>query len=321
VSVADGTPQVSSVGIVGAGVIGSGWVMHFLRMGLDVQVYDPFPGTDERLRREVEETWETLAVLGLRDGASPDRLSVSTSLEDVVGAVDFVQESSPENLESKIDVFARMDAAAADGVVLATSTSGLSITAIQSGCANPERVIVGHPFNPPYIMPLVEVVRGERTDKGLAEWTTAFYEHYGKRPILLEVEVPGFVATRLQEALWREMLHIVAEGEATVEPCDAAVVYGPGPRWAFMGPALTFHLGGGEGGMAATLDQFGPTLQEPWSRLMGPELTEELSERLIEGANKLAAGRSIPELRRERDLGLIELMSALDRVTGVKEDK
>jgi carnitine 3-dehydrogenase len=312
-ALADGTPTVERVGIVGAGLIGAGWLMHYLRVGLEVVVHDPAPGADDRLRRAVDELWPTLERIGLRDGASPDRLRFGATLEDVVAEVQVVQESTPEDVERKVDLYARMDAAAPPDVVLLSSTSGLPATAMQARCRHPERVAVGHPFHPVYILPLVEVVKGEQTTAETMDWATAFYAHYEKKPIALQVEVPGFVATRIQEALWREMLHIVAEGEATVEQVDDAVRYGPGPRWALMGPSMAFHLGGGEGGMAYTLEQFGPFFHEPWSRLDSPPLTDELRTALIDGCDRMSAGRTVAEMARERDACLIELMRAVDR--------
>jgi carnitine 3-dehydrogenase len=183
---------------------------------------------------------------------------------------------------------------------------------VQGGCAHPERTVVGHPFNPPYLIPLVELVGGKKTDPEAVTWAAAFYEHFAKRVVKLSKELPGFIANRLQEAMWREMLHMVANDEATVQEIDDAIVYGPGLRWAIMGPGMTFHVAGGDGGMGHVLDQFGPCLKWPWTRLEAPELTDELRRRMIEGCEAEANGRSIGEMIRERDETLIEILNLIE---------
>jgi carnitine 3-dehydrogenase len=300
------------VGIIGSGVIGGGWALHFLAQGLDVIAFDAHPDARTRMQRMIDSTWPSLENLGLAPTASPDRLRFADRLEDAVAEVDVVQESTPEVLDAKIEIFRQMDAAAPAETVLLSSTSGLSMTAMQVGCANPERTVVGHPFNPPYLIPLVEVVGGAKSDPAAVDWAVAFYEGCGKRVVKLSKELPGFIASRLQEAMWREMLHMVANDEATVEEIDDAIVYGPGLRWAIMGPGLTFHVAGGEGGMAHVLDQFGPSLKWPWTRLEAPELTDELRTRMIEGCEAEAKGRGIGEMIRERDDTLIEMLKMLE---------
>jgi carnitine 3-dehydrogenase len=304
--------EVGRVGIVGSGVIGGGWALHFLAQGLDVIAFDPHPDAPGRMKRMLEAAWPSLEKLGLKPGASPDRLSFADRLEDAVREVDVVQESSPEVLDAKIEIFRQMDAAASPDTALLSSTSGLSMSDMQVECAHPERTVVGHPFNPPYLVPLVEVVGGAQTDPAVVDWAAAFYGHFGKRVVKLTKELPGFIACRLQEAMWREMLHMVANGEATVEDIDDAIVYGPGLRWAIMGPGMTFHVAGGEGGMAHVLDHFGPTLKWPWTRLEAPELTDELRRKMIEGCESEANGRSIDELIRERDDTLIDILKLLE---------
>src|SRR5216683_41405 len=289
--------QARRVGIVGAGVIGGGWALHYLRTGFDVDVYDPAPGARGDLLRMVEASWPLLERMGLREGASQGRL---TFHEHLAGAV-------------KRRVLAEVDRAARPEVVIASSTSGFAMTMLQADCAHPERCVVGHPFNPPYLIPLVEVVGGEQTDPAAVDWLAAFYAAMGKRPLRLSRELPGFVGNRLQEAIWREALHMVAAGEATVEEIDEAITYGPGLRWAQMGPCLTFHLAGGSGGMAHMLDHFGPALLEPWTRLQAPPLTPQLRERMVEGCLRQAGGRSVAELERRRDEFLAELLTLVDR--------
>jgi carnitine 3-dehydrogenase len=307
--------QVGRVGIVGAGVIGGGWAMHFLRMGLDVDVYDPSAQARGDLLRVLEETWPLLDRMGLRPGARPERLRVHADLAGAVYAADMVQENSPEDREVKRGVLAEIDRSARPDAVIASSTSGFAMTMLQADCARPERCVVGHPFNPPYLIPLVEVVGGERTDPAAVNWLAAFYTAMGKRPLRLSRELPGFVGNRLQEALWREALHMVAAGEATVEEIDEAIAYGPGLRWAQMGPCLTFHLAGGSEGMAHMLDHFGAALLEPWTRLEAPPLTPQLREQMVSGCEREAAGRSVAELERRRDEFLAELLDLVDRFT------
>ena len=304
---------VRRVGIVGAGVIGGGWALHFLRMGFDVDIYDPGPTARDGMTRMLESAWPVLQRLGLRDGASPDRLAFRDTLADAVGGADVIQENSPEDAAVKRRVLAEIDAVTRPEVVIASSTSGFAMTMLQADCLHPERCVVGHPFNPPYLIPLVEVAAGEKTDPAAADWLTEFYAAAGKRPLRLSRELPGFVGNRLQEAMWREALHMVAAGEATVEEIDASIAWGPGLRWAQMGPCLTFHLAGGSGGMAHMLDHFGPALLEPWTRLEAPELTPELRQRMIDGCLREAAGRSITDLERERDEFLAELIPLLER--------
>ena len=305
--------QVTRVGIVGTGVIGGGWALHFLRMGLDVDVYDPGPRAQRDLLRMLEVTWPLLERTGLRPGASPDRISFHTNLAAAVGTADMVQENSPEDGPLKRAVIADIDRAAPPEAVIASSTSGFAMTMLQADCARPERCVVGHPFNPPYLIPLVEVVGGEQTDPAAVDWLAAFYAAVGKRPLRLSRELPGFVGNRLQEAMWREALHMVAAGEATVEEIDESIAYGPGLRWAQMGPYLTFHLAGGSGGIAHMLDHFGAALLEPWTRLQAPPLTPELRERIVDGCLREADGRSVAELERTRDEFLAELLQLVER--------
>ncbi len=305
--------QVKRVGVVGAGVIGGGWALHYLRMGLDVDVYDPAPSARPDLLTTLEEKWPLLERMGLARGASPDRLSFTADLAAAVAGADVVQENSPEDLSVKREVIAAIDRVAPPDTVIASSTSGFTMTTLQAGCAIPQRCVVGHPFNPPYLIPLVEVVGGELTDPAAVDWLAGFYAAAGKRPLRLSRELPGFVGNRLQEALWREALHMVAEGEATVEEIDEAIAFGPGLRWAQMGPCMTLHLAGGSAGMAHTLDHFGAALLEPWTRLEAPPLTGQLRERMVDGCNRMAHGRSVAELERQRDDFLAELLGLVQR--------
>ncbi|MFE1692240.1 3-hydroxyacyl-CoA dehydrogenase NAD-binding domain-containing protein [Streptomyces albidoflavus] len=306
--------NVRRVACVGAGVIGGGWVAHFLARGYDVTAWDPAPDAAQKLRRLVDAAWPALTSLGLAEGASPDRLTVTETLEQAVADAQFVQESAPEKLDLKRDLLTRLDAATPPGVVIASSTSGYPMTDMQTTAADPSRLVVGHPFNPPYLIPLVEVVGGEHTDPAAVAWAARFYETAGKSVITMNNEVPGFIANRLQEALWREALHMVANGEATVRDIDLSITEGPGLRWAVMGPMLTFVLAGGEGGMAHMLDHFGPSLKSPWTRLEAPELDRELYDAVVAGCDEAADGRSIADLVAERDKGVIDVLRATGRL-------
>ncbi|MFE1486236.1 3-hydroxyacyl-CoA dehydrogenase NAD-binding domain-containing protein [Streptomyces fimicarius] len=312
--------DVRRVACVGAGVIGGGWAAHFLARGYDVTAWDPAPDAADRLRRLVAAAWPALEQLGLADGASQDRLTVTATIEEAVAEAQFVQESAPEKLELKRDLLARLDAATPAGTVIASSTSGYPMTDMQTEAADPGRLVVGHPFNPPYLIPLVEVVGGDRTAPAAVEWASRFYAVAGKSVITMDREVPGFIANRLQEALWREALHMVANGEATVQEIDASITEGPGLRWAVMGPMLTFALAGGEGGMAHMLDHFGPSLKSPWTRLEAPELDRALYEAVVAGCEEAADGRSIADLVAERDRGVIDVLRATGRLPRSAEE-
>ena len=303
--------KVRRVACIGAGPIGAGWSAYFLANGFDVSTYIHDVGEERSLRALIDNAWLALEEIGLSEGADRTRLTVHTDLAEAVADAEFVQESVPEQLELKQSLYAQLGKLVPDDVVIASSTSGLTMTEIQKTCSTPERTVVGHPFNPPYLMPLVEVVGGEKTSADAVAWANAFYKQAGKAPVVLNREIPGFIATRLQEAIWREALHMVANGEATVEQIDTAITNGPGPRWALMGPCMVFHVGGGEGGMAYNLDQFGPALKLPWTRLEAPELTQELRDRMVDGCEDMAGGRDFTTLSREMNEGLVAIAKAL----------
>ncbi|MFC9238769.1 3-hydroxyacyl-CoA dehydrogenase NAD-binding domain-containing protein [Streptomyces decoyicus] len=306
--------DVRRIACIGAGVIGGGWVAHFLARGYDVTAWDPADGAEEKLRRLVAAAWPALEQIGLADGASQDRLTIAPTLAEAVADADFVQESAPEKLELKRSLLAELAAAARPGVVIASSTSGYPMTDMQTAAEGAGRLVVGHPFNPPYLIPLVEVVGGEKTDREAVTWASRFYDVAGKSVITMDRELPGFIANRLQEALWREALHMVANGEASVEDIDASITEGPGLRWAFMGPCLTFALAGGEGGMAHMLDHFGPSLKSPWTRLAAPELDRELRDAMVDGCADAAGDRTYADLVAERDQGVIDVLRATGRL-------
>ncbi|MEJ2869294.1 3-hydroxyacyl-CoA dehydrogenase NAD-binding domain-containing protein [Actinomycetospora sp. OC33-EN08] len=296
------------IACIGAGVIGGGWAAYFLAQGHDVVAWDPGPDAEARLRRIVEAARPALNSLGLPDEGWGG-LRVAGSLEDAVRDAEFVQESAPEDLELKRSLLADLAAATGPGTIVASSTSGFPMTDMAVRAADPSRLVVGHPFNPPYLIPLVEVVGGEATAPAVVKAAAEFYRSIGKSVIEMDREVPGFVANRLQEALWREALHMVANGEATVDQIDASITEGPGLRWPVHGPCRTFHLAGGEGGMAHMLDHFGPSLQAPWTRLEAPELTPELRDAMVEGT---ATERSFADLVAERDRAVIAIRRAVE---------
>jgi carnitine 3-dehydrogenase len=305
--------DVRNITTLGAGPIGAGWAAYFLAQGYDVTAWIFDAGEEEKLRGLIDAAWESLEELGLAEGASRDRLTVTTDLAQACANADFVQESVPENLTLKQSMYEKMGALVPADVVISSSTSGLTMSQIQETCPTPERTVTGHPFNPPYLMPLVEIVGGKKSDPEAVAWAGRFYEHAGKAPLVMDKEVPGFVATRLQEAIWREALHMINAGEATVEQIDTAIVNGPGPRWAIMGPCMVYHVGGGEGGMRYCLEQFGPALKFPWTRLVAPELTPELTETVVEGAEKAAGGQDFRTLTREMNSGLVAIAKALGK--------
>jgi carnitine 3-dehydrogenase len=303
--------DVRRVVCVGAGTIGGGWAAQFLSRGYDVAAWDPAPDGADRLRAQIDAAWPALTDLGLASGASRDRLSITATLAEAVDGAAFIQEGVPEVIDVKIEALAEIDAAAAPDAIIASSTSGFSMTDMQVRCAHPERTVVGHPFNPVYLIPLVEVVPGAKTDPAAATWAAAFYERAGKSAIIVKDQVYGFLANRLQEALWREALYMIRAGEATSDDLDRCISEGPGLRWAVMGPFLTFHLGGGPGGLGAFFDKFEGEGAAPYSRLPGPELTPELRAAVLEGTDRLVGGRSFEELVAERDRCLVAFLKVV----------
>ena len=305
--------RIERVAVVGTGVIGTGWAARCLAYGLDVVATDPAPRAEERMRAGVANAWPALEKTGLVEGASPNRLEFCKELADAVSSADFVIEAAPEVEVLKRGLVAEIDAGAASHVVIASSSSGLLPTRIQADCEHPERVLIGHPFHPVYLLPLVEIVGGVKTRPEVIRTAENFYRLIGMRPLQLRTEIEGYVGNRLQEAIWREALHMVADGVATTEDIDAAIRLGPGLRWAFMGPFLTFHMAGGNAGMEHVLEHFGPTLKLPWTKLEAPELSDELRHRLLEGTRKQTAGYSAAELERRRDECLIEIQDVIAR--------
>jgi 3-hydroxyacyl-CoA dehydrogenase len=309
--------EINCVGVVGTGVIGASWAAYFLARGFDVSASDPMPGAEARLRAAVRAHWPILEQMGLAAGAAPERLRFSADLMEALAGVDFVQESGPEREDLKLALFREMDALLPPEVILASSSSGLLMSRVQEACVHPERVVLGHPFNPPHMIPLVEVIGGALTSPVTVERAMAFYAAIGKRPIHVRKEVPGHIANRLQAALWREAFHLVEQGVATVADIDTAIAYGPGLRWALMGPFLNMHLGGGEGGMRHMLDHLGGPIESWWADLGTPGLTEALKEQICAGVADELTGRDAAQLAPARDAllaGLIEAKAATDKL-------
>ena len=307
--------MVKSVACIGMGVIGCGWASHFSAQGIQVHAWDPDSKSEELFKRTIEQAWPSMEKLGLASAASPDLVVFHKNIETAVENCSLVQESSPERLELKQKLLSTIDKACDTDCVIASSTSGYLVSDLALHCSvAPERIVVGHPFNPVYLLPLVELVAGPQTSSATMDRAEEIYSNSGKTVLRLEKEIDGFIADRLQEAMWREALHMVANGEATVEQLDLSITAGPGLRWALMGPMLTFHLAGGEGGMAHMLDHFGPSLQSPWTRLKAPKLTESLRNAVVDGCSEEADGRSVADLVLERDKGLTAIIQTLNEL-------
>ena len=302
--------QVKHVTSIGAGPIGAGWAAHFLARGYDVTAYLHDRNEEDKFMSVVNTAWPCLIDLGLADGASMDRLTITDDLAKATKDAQFIQESAPERLPIKQDLDETLGRITAPDVVIASSTSGLPMTDIQATCSTPERCVVGHPFNPPYLLPLVEVIGGNKTTNDALDRAMDFYAIAGKEPVRLKKEIPGFIATRLQEALWREALHMVANGEATPEDIDRALRFGPAPRMAVQGQCMAFHVACGAGGMATNLDQFGPALKLPWTRLEAPELTQELRDAMVDGCNAMAEGKHFEDMAADRDRRIVAILKA-----------
>jgi 3-hydroxyacyl-CoA dehydrogenase len=306
-----GGTEMQRIAVVATGVIGAAWATYFLARGLGVAATDPAPGAEDALRRAVEAQWPAMEAMGLAPGASPDRLRFAASLEEAVAEAQFVQENGPERLDLKRDLFRRLDGAAPADTVLATSSSTITISEIQDACArHPGRVVLGHPFNPAHLVPLVEVAGGRATSAGAVERALAFYRAIGKHPIHLRREVRGHVANRLQAALWQEAFHLVATGVASVADVDAAIAHGPGLRWALLGPFLNLHLSGGAGGIGALFDKpLWQATEAMWRDLGSVSVEAELGRRVAEGvAEELAAHGGREEVVRRRDEALLALL-------------
>ena len=300
------------VSIIGTGVIGAGWAARFIASGHHVQAYDPSPRSLIKLKTDVKKALISLSKIGLHKNASIKNLTYHNNLKDALKDTSFVQENAPEKEKLKTSLLKEIDQLLDKKILIASSSSGLLPTKIQSKCKFPNRVLIGHPFNPVYLLPLVEIVKGKKTSQQSALKLKKIYESIGMKPLMVRKEIEGYISDRLQEALWRESLHLIKDGIASTEEIDDAIVYGPGLRWAFMGVCLTFHLAGGEEGMKHMLEQFGPALKLPWTKLKAPELNKKLKDRMISGTKKQAGKFSIDDLEKQRDFFLIEIMKTLN---------
>jgi carnitine 3-dehydrogenase len=301
----------SPVGLVGGGVIGAGWAARFLLNGCDVSMFDPDPEIARKLGTVIANARRAQAKLFPGLSTSEGRLTIAASIEQAVAGAGFVQESLPEREDLKQSVLAAVDRATRPEVVIASSTSGLLPTRLQAKMANPDRFVVGHPFNPVYLLPLVEVCGGEKSSEAAKQAAMELYTAVGMRPLHVRKEIDGFIADRLLEALWREALWLVKDGVATTEEIDDAIRFGAGLRWSFMGTFLIYRMAGGEAGMRHFLAQFGPALKLPWTKLEAPELTDELIDLVSAQSDDQAAGASIRELELRRDDCLIAVLGAL----------
>lgn len=302
--------QIRKVAVVGTGLIGTSWAAQYLARGLDVVATDPAPGAEEKLRHGIDEAWELLSVNGLAPDASRERLTFTPDMNEAVAKADFVQENVPERLVLKSRVFAQMDQVAPPETILASSASGITMDGIQSGCKqHPERCVLGHPFNPPHVIPLVEVVGGAKTSEAVIDRAMAFYASIGKKPIRLRKAVPGHVGNRLQAALYREILYLIQQGVLSVEDADLAVSYGPGLRWGVMGPSLQWHLAGGSSGIEHFVKQFMEGFSGLMKKLEMPDVTPALMQTVIEGVLKEANGQSVEQLAQAENQLVLELLA------------
>ena len=305
---------VRKVAVAGAGVIGSGWISRFLAYGLDVAAWDPNPDVFDTSRAAVSRSWPAMRNRGYPHAGDAGTATYHSSLAAACDGADWVQECAPENEQLKRKLLADIDAVTPAAAVIASSSSGLLPSSIQSDCHAPHRVIVAHPFNPVYLLPLVELVAGSATAEATLTRGKTFYASVGMTPLHVRVEIEGYLSDRLQEAMWREILHLVNDDVATTAELDDAIRYGPGLRWPVMGTCLTFHLAGGDAGMAHMLDQFGPALELPWTHMSAPPLTGKLREAMVAGTAEQSAGMSVGELEEARDEALVAIMNALERL-------
>ncbi len=298
---------IQTIGIAGTGLIGAGWAARLLIRGLDVIAYDVSPAAEAKLRAAIKVAWPSMAKLQPRK-RKRGKLTFTTDLKEMAAKADFIHEAAPEREDLKIRLFRDIDAVARPEVVIASSSSGFLPTRLQSQCRHPERVVIGHPFNPVYLLPLVETVPGEKTSKQAMDRAGAYFESIGMHVLRLKKEIDGYICDRLQEALWREALNILDKDVGSTGDIDDSIVYSAGMRWAFMGSFMTYHLAGGPGGMRDFIKQFDPTLELPWTDLKFPKWNAALEKRLVEGCEAQAAGRTVAALEAKRNAILVDMM-------------
>ena len=304
---------IEKVAVIGTGVIGTGWIIRFLFNKKKINIYDPNTKQKKFLIKEIKRVKPILKKFYKNKIDIKSQLKFCKTLEKAVKDVDLIQENAPENENLKTKIIKEISLYAKKTSIISSSSSGLLPTKIQAKCINPQRVIIAHPFNPVYLLPLVEIVPGKKTDLKIIIKAEKFYSNIGMKTLVLKKELPGYLSDRLQESMWRESLHIINEGYASTQDLDDAIIYGPGLRWSLMGTFLTFHLAGGEMGMKHMLEQFGPALKLPWTKLKAPELTESLKNKIIQGTKRQSKNRSIDKLANSRDNFLIDLQNLLTK--------
>src|ERR1700692_2189429 len=311
------TKPIRRVTIIGTGVIGASWAALYLAKGLEVVATDIAQNAESALKRFVDAAWPALKRLGLAPGASQSKLSFTPKIEVAVSGADLIQENGPERLDFKQKLYGQLYEVLPADVIIASSSSGLTMSEIQLGCrSHPERCVIGHPFNPPHLVPLVEIVGGAKTSEETIQRVAEFYRSIGRRTVLVRKEMPGHVANRLQAALAREVYYLVAEGVVSAADVDTALCWGPGLRWGLMGNMLLNHLGGGEGGIEHFFEQFTRPMTAWWKSLGNPVLTPGVQQKLIDSVHAEVGSRSIEELAAERDemlLGLLELRTGAEK--------
>ena len=302
--------QVRRIAIIGTGVIGASWAAQYLARGFDVIATNLDPKAESQLRKDIDAAWKDLTIIGLSPGATRDRLTFTSNMKEALSNADFVQENAPERPDFKIKLFTEIDDATPTDSIIASSSSGITMSVIQSGCKHPERCVIGHPFNPPHMIPLVEVVGGKKTSPEAIKQAMVFYAAIGKKPIHLRKEMIGHAANRLQAALYKEVVYLIEQGMLSVEDADAAVSWGPGLRWGVMGPSLLWHIGGGEGGIHHFMEQLMDPLATMMKNLGNPEITSEVKQTITQGVLHEAGNRSVEQLAQEESdmlLGLLRI--------------
>jgi len=302
-----------TIAVIGTGVIGTGWIIRFLFNKKKIKVFDPSKTQKKFLLNEIKRTSKTLERFYSKRINLEKQLFFCDSVQEAVKNADLIQENAPENEKLKTKVIKDISLSAPKTAIIASSSSGLLPTKIQSQAKNPERVLIAHPFNPVYLLPLVELVPGKKTTKANISKANKFYSKIGMKTLILKKELPGYLSDRLQESMWRESLHIINEGYASTQDLDDAIIYGPGLRWSLMGTFLTFHLAGGESGMKHMLEQFGPALKLPWTKLKAPKLTDNLKKKIIQETKIQSKNKSIKNLSNLRDNFLIDLQKLLEK--------
>lgn len=302
---------ITKVTVVGAGLIGASWAAYFAKKGLDVSVYDPFPETEPTFQKSLSKALDDLSRLNPKNDMPQGNVTFTSKLQEALEGCDYVQENGPEKINIKQELLREIDALVDTDILIGSSTSSFMCSDLQAKCLHANRIFVAHPFNPPHLIPLVELGAGKKTSPHAIEAAFAFFTKIGKAPIKIKKEAVGHVANRLTSALWREAVHIVAEGIATVSDVDRAISSGPGLRWAINGPHILYHMGGGEGGIKSYLEHLGPAQEARWATLGSPTLSAETCKAIIDGVDEEAAGRSLDDLCNSRDDQLIAMLQAL----------